>query len=445
MNTTPIAGLPFVASDRNGNFVVAWTTQTGGQHVVTRRYDAHGVALTPEVRVDGTARSYANAADIAMNSAGDYVVVWQTSDGSNYEYRGRRFSPAGAPLGAEFVVVSAPSTMLGVTPRVAMDDAGNFTVGWSQNRVRWSDPTGFDIYRRRYGADGWPLEEPFRVNRTITGIERSFDLDMDAAGNAVFAWRSETGRYSGRAMAQRFSPSGAYLGSEFEVGSSAGGTYANATVSMARATGAFTVVWSYDTDANVYAWYRHYSASGAALTSATMFSGSYYTRFPAVASDADGDFALAWESDPVTPDRSDIYARRFAGSESVDMTVALVDAVDPVAVGETLQYTLSAANLHVATPRPGVGSATGVVVIASATAGSVPLSAVGEGWDCSLSADVRCSYRGSLAAATTSSPLSLVFSAPAEAGTAALSVHVSANSFDSVPGNNSATEETTIQ
>src|SRR5580765_4437576 len=68
----------------------------------------------------------------AASPAGDYVVVWQSraQDGDGWGIFGQRFDSAGTPLGAEFQVNSY-TTGDQRYPRVAMDTAGDFVVVWS--------------------------------------------------------------------------------------------------------------------------------------------------------------------------------------------------------------------------------------------------------------------------------------------------------------------------
>ncbi len=90
-------------------------------------------------------------ADVAMNSNGQAVMVWD----NHYYYRidGQRFDANGLPTGGEFSVNSTAT--VGIThPHVAMDGAGRFVVVWSDEGT---------TYARVFNSDGTPIVPQFDV------------------------------------------------------------------------------------------------------------------------------------------------------------------------------------------------------------------------------------------------------------------------------------------
>ena len=82
----------------------------------------------------------------------------------------QRYNAAGAPQGAQFMVNT--TTLDDQTgPDVAMDSAGNFVVVWSS--AGQSGP-GFDIYARRYSAAGAALSGTyaFEQRRAVSMNDR---------------------------------------------------------------------------------------------------------------------------------------------------------------------------------------------------------------------------------------------------------------------------------
>ena len=71
-------------------------------------YDATGTPQVPSASERATTRGPQQAPSVARDASGNFVVVWQsgnyqfTQDGSNSGVFGRRFDPAGTPLGPEF-------------------------------------------------------------------------------------------------------------------------------------------------------------------------------------------------------------------------------------------------------------------------------------------------------------------------------------------------------
>jgi len=57
-------------------------------------------------------------------------------------------------------------------PLINSDSLGNIILGW---QTKNQDGDGFGIYARRFGSDGFPLGEEFRVNTTWEGDQSNFD------------------------------------------------------------------------------------------------------------------------------------------------------------------------------------------------------------------------------------------------------------------------------
>jgi hypothetical protein len=86
---------------------------------------------------------------VAADSAGDFVVAWQseTQDGSSYGVFGQRFASSGAPLGSEFRVNTYTANYQNRTA-VAADSPGNFVVVWASDI---QDGSGPGIFGQRFG------------------------------------------------------------------------------------------------------------------------------------------------------------------------------------------------------------------------------------------------------------------------------------------------------
>jgi hypothetical protein len=82
-----------------------------------------------------------------MDSAGDFVVVWESPhDGGLIGVFGQRFASTGAPLGTEFLV-NTYTTADQSGPGVASDSAGRFVVVW---RSGGQDGSGGGVFAQRY-------------------------------------------------------------------------------------------------------------------------------------------------------------------------------------------------------------------------------------------------------------------------------------------------------
>ncbi len=201
INTTTISNqqLPVVAMDASGQFAVAWQSdiQDGsGQGVYTRLFAANGTALSDETLVNSYTQGDQTKPAIAMSDAGNFVIAWESGgqDGDSTGIFAQQFDSSGIALGAEFRVntVTAGAQQ---DPAVAMDSDGDFIVVWSGK-----DPSGDGILAQRYLADGTKVGTEFLVNSVVLNDQNVPDVGMDASGNFVVVWQSANEDGSGTAI-----------------------------------------------------------------------------------------------------------------------------------------------------------------------------------------------------------------------------------------------------
>jgi uncharacterized repeat protein (TIGR01451 family) len=142
----------------------------------------------------------------------------------------------------------------------------------------------------------------------------------------------------------------------------------------------------------------------------------------------------ATQSDPNTANNS-ASLQTSVVAPSADMAVSVTDAPDPVAVNETLTYTVTATN-------NGPSGATGVTVTNAVPSGVTFLSATSSQGSCSGSGTVSCSV-GSLGVGGSVS-ITIKVTAPGTTGTLSDTAGVSSNQPDPVSGNNSAAASTSV-
>ncbi len=178
-----------VAAAPDGKFVVVWTSvgQDGSEGgIYGQRFAANGKRVGPEFRVSRYTSGWQQLADVAMDRWGNFVVVWQSQgqDGSSEGVYARRYRSDGRPRGAEWRVKSNP---LGAqeTPRIAMDSAGNFVVVW----VDWfSGPAFPDIMARAFRPNGKPVAKELIVNSERLGEQQLPDVALSDDGTMVVVW-----------------------------------------------------------------------------------------------------------------------------------------------------------------------------------------------------------------------------------------------------------------
>jgi uncharacterized repeat protein (TIGR01451 family) len=121
---------------------------------------------------------------------------------------------------------------------------------------------------------------------------------------------------------------------------------------------------------------------------------------------------------------------------SADLSIALADAPDPVAIGMPLTYTMTVAN---AGPDP----ATGVEAVVTLPAGVTFVSASGIGWTCTqVTTTISCALAGSLSG--TAAAVSLTVGAPSTQGSIEVEGVVTGTTSDPSFANNTAVADTEV-
>src|SRR6185503_1238888 len=192
--TTGVQGQPVAAMASSGDFVVVWTSlpdQDGsGYGIFGQRYDSSGASAGPEFPVNSYTTGLQFGPSVtAAAAAGDFVAVWMSAgqDGSGYGVFGQRYAGAGTPLGPEFRVNGYTTTGQS-NPSVVADSAGNFVVVWQSSG---QDGSGYGVFGQRYASSGAPLGPEFRVNTYTTGSQVDPAVGADSSGNFVVTWAGD--------------------------------------------------------------------------------------------------------------------------------------------------------------------------------------------------------------------------------------------------------------
>jgi hypothetical protein len=337
-----------VAMDSAGDFVVAWQSngQDGSSYgIYAQRYSAAGTAQGAEFKVNTFTPGTQRFPTVAMDSAGDFVVAWESffQDGSAYGIYAQRYNAAGAAQGSEFKV-NTYTTDFQTSAAVAMDSAGDFVVAWQSFG---QDGSGDGTYAQRYNAAGAAQGAEFKVNTYTTNHQDLPSVAMDSAGDFVVAWQSylQDGSLDG-IYAQRYNPAGAAQGPEFKVNTQTTNRKAAPSVAM-DSTGDFVAAWhSFGQDGSGAGNYSQRYNAAAAAQGAEFKVNTYTTSTqfgPSVAMDSAGDFVVAWQSNGQDGSSYGVYAQRYGVVDRTPSVEALTDSPDPVAAGDTI--TLNASNV----------------------------------------------------------------------------------------------------
>jgi len=253
--TTNIQAGPAVAPDGAGGFVVVWSsaggsgTDTSPQSIQGQRFASTGTPIGSEFQVNSFTPFSQTDPAVAPDGAGGFVVAWTSQVGlldPSFSVQARRFTSAGAPVGAEFRV-NTYTTGLQLNPAVGPDGAGGFVIVWEGLGVGPDDLLG--VQGQRYANTGAPVGGEFQINTYTTNTQRAPAVGPDGAGGFVVTWEGDgsggTDTSSFSIQGQRFHSTGAPIGAEFQVNTyTTSGQFVSAV--GADGAGGFVVVWGSD-------------------------------------------------------------------------------------------------------------------------------------------------------------------------------------------------------
>jgi hypothetical protein len=200
---TSVQFVPKVATDADGDFAVVWwgVGMADNAAVFGRRFRSNGTALGEDFLVNSDITLGGAYPEVAIDTDGDFVVVWE----KGYKIFGRRFQRNGAPLGAQFRVTS-DLPAFNMNPALAMDAEGDFVVTWSKYSLAFR---AYDVFAKSYRRSGAPLGEEFLVNRYSTDDQGYAAVASESDGSFVVVWRDRLRGSSYFSISgQRYAPPG---------------------------------------------------------------------------------------------------------------------------------------------------------------------------------------------------------------------------------------------
>lgn len=229
---------PAIAMDADGDFVMTWRffSDLLG-NINARRFNRNGVPQGTAFEVNTTTDDRQTTPDVAMDADGDFVITWvsygQESEDESFGIFAQRFTNTGSKQGSEFQV-NTSTINAQLNPAIAMDSSGNFVIVWEDN-----DGSNEGIAGQRFSRLGSRQGQEFTVNNVDFGIQFTPDVAIDANGNFVVTWSD----YLENIYAQRFTRTGQEVGTSFKVNRNSTGDQYTPVVAMSS-EGNFAIAWS---------------------------------------------------------------------------------------------------------------------------------------------------------------------------------------------------------
>jgi len=171
----------------------------------------------------------------------------------------QRVSFNGSLIGNNYVISDDKGGASQILPGVAADNTGNFFIVWDDYRMYPNVDYNGNQYGRRYGQDGSPLCDEFRVNTYVDGVNSSIGLNSNMY---VTVWARTNPDSSHQVYAQRFDYNGNPIGANYQISMSNGDN----SISFPRTTNLsnehFLVVWTEENGARQIIYGRFLDQNG---------------------------------------------------------------------------------------------------------------------------------------------------------------------------------------
>jgi hypothetical protein len=319
---------PVVAGTPAGEFMAAWTgspPQVVQEGIFGRPFHASGAPAGAPFAVVQESQPPQYDAAVATDADGNFVLAWGATANGQSSIFAQRYDPAGAALGSVIEVASdpasSPDTPTNQKPAVAPTPDGGFFVAW----IALPDagaPGGTPprVLAQRFDAAGAPLRARVQLSTGLVLGDRP-SVCVDQTGRLIAVWTfvdafrpfeaSKVG-----VAARRLRPRGAPLGGEIIIAPAVANTAA-AAVSCGRRN-SWVVTWHADgvtadpSDVQAQIWNRGGQPVGQPFL--VNGAGAHSNDNPSIAHDPAGNFVVAWETR--TASSFGISTRRFAPDAS---------------------------------------------------------------------------------------------------------------------------------
>lgn len=309
---------PKIAVKSDGSFVATWAS-SGGQDgnlygVYARRFDSSGDPIANELLVNTETDDHQLAPDIAMDSYGNYIIVWESRGGQDGDAGGiyaQRFYSSGVKNGNEFLINQTTDGNQQL-PSVGMNATGHFTVAW------YNDDDGYCIRARRFDNNCNP-EDEFQVNSTNISAGSAPAVDENSTGLCVIAWTAASdGNYKG-VYARKYNSSGDAFGPQYLVNTTYTGNQWGPSV-IVNDDATSIISWTSDygeasgNGTGIYA-QKFASSGGNGAKWGSEFHVNTYTSnnqlYSNIESDSSGDFIITWTSYLQDGSSDGVYAQKY--------------------------------------------------------------------------------------------------------------------------------------
>jgi len=270
---------PQVAINKKGETVAVWEdfrAGSGSSDIYFQRFDGFGNAIGANVRVnETTGTGQRTSPDIAIDSSGNFVVVWTGTGLNSLDIWRQKYNNSGTKIGSNTLVNDDGTNKDQGDPAIAMTESGNYVVAWFDLR----SGTNVDIYAMRFGGLAGGPTTNFKVNDDIgTTHQRNPDVGIDETGAFKIVWDDE--RNGNKDIyAQSYSSSGNVDGTNWKVNNNTASTDESYPSIGIDKSGNSVIAWQDFRDSQKnHIFSQRYSVNGNAVESNTRLTLSDTTH-----------------------------------------------------------------------------------------------------------------------------------------------------------------------
>lgn len=309
-NTGPTVGDqwdPELGSDSLGNFKITWLDYSPDQgRICGQLYTAAGLAIGENFLIYPDSSDIKQTwSDMAVNSAGDFVIVWVGARDLDRNLYMRIFRADGTPAGDVIQVNDDTTDARQYFPEVAINSHGYIVIAWNDSR-----DNSQNIYGQRFTPNGISAGNNFRVfEGPDHPAEGECAVAIDDSGRFIITAVDD---YYFDLIGQRFNQDGERLGDLFTVNDTELVNGASYPAIDAERSGGFIITWVDLRNDYINIYIQRYRDDGAPLDSnlrVTQNTDNNWIFDPEISINENGNFIISWED--YDGQVSDIFARLF--------------------------------------------------------------------------------------------------------------------------------------
>jgi len=299
---------PQIAIDSNGNALAVWYQYDGTRYSIwANRFDGSSWGSATLIETDNAGNAY--SPQIAIDSNGNALAVWQQYDGTRYNIWANRFD--GSSWGSA-TLIETDNAGTAYSPQIAIDSNGNALAVWYQY-----DGTRNNIWANRFDGSSWGSATLIETDNA--GTAYSPQIAIDSNGNALAVWYQHGGTRN-NIWANRFD--GSSWGSATLIESDNAGSAYSPQIAIDSNGNALAVWYQHDgTRYNI--WANHFDGSSWGSATLIEIDNAGSASSPQIAIDSNGNALAVWYQSDGT--RNNIWANRFDGSSWGSATLIETD------------------------------------------------------------------------------------------------------------------------